>query len=370
VRPLSGIGLTVVLLAASWSIANTQQVFNPHADPNTGVLRVTTIPSTRGQCSQCHAAHGEQLPSGPQPVELFTDNNNGLCFTTDGDSPCHQARPVNYPLPDSDFMPETEPDAGYPEANAGGLRRVGVEFRGRWPGETVYNDPATTILGRYVSPHAFDSDMPRRDQGGQGLCLNCHDPHGTPNPFDLLRGSYRGIGGHLAAGPPAEYGHCFQCHGPDGPAGMDLENRYIADFYDPGLNGNAGHRIAMNPDIAISWPAYIQPGDMLPCYACHNPHGSTGHDGVQPNGFLLNDDRPEWTGLTDTLTDPEQSRRFCFGCHIPSDGIPGSKMVLGIVMNTIPDRGPHRLTSIQSCHDCHGRDYDRPNAENVHNPKH
>jgi hypothetical protein len=150
---------------------------------------------------------------------------------------------------------------------------------------------------------------------------------------------------------------------------MDGANRYIEDWYDAGLNGDhAGHQIRMNPAVALSWPAHVQVGDMLPCYDCHNPHGSRGHDGVRPNGLLISDERPEWSGLEATRTDPAQARNFCFACHIPADGIPGSQVVEGIVMNSISMRPGHASSDLQSCHDCHGRDYSGPTAHNVHNP--
>jgi hypothetical protein len=107
---------------------------------------------------------------------------------------------------------------------------------------------------------------------------------------------------------------------------------------------------------------------MLPCYDCHNPHGSRGNDGVQPNAFVLSDQRTGWSGLTDTIDDAEQARRFCFGCHIPSDGIPGSQTVEGIVMNALPDHDGHTQAATKSCYDCHGRDYTSPTGHNVHNP--
>jgi hypothetical protein len=182
-------------------------------------------------------------------------------------------------------------------------------------------------------------------------------------------GRYGGIGGALAIGAPGEYAFCFSCHGIDGPPGMDPESRLIEDFYDATLNGEAaGHQIRKDPDVAISWPAHIQAGDMLPCYDCHNPHGSRGNDGVRPNGFLISDQRTDWSGLTETLDDPFQARLFCLGCHIASDGIPGSQSVEGIVMNAISDRPAHLSTAIESCHDCHGRDYSSATGRNVHNP--
>lgn len=365
-RTLSGKIATAILVAAVSSMAQPP-VFNPHGDPTTGALRITTDPPTRGECSQCHLTHGDD--SGINYAEeLFTENTNQLCFSTSGDGACHQARPVNYPLREIDRIPETVAEAGYFEANAAGIRSIGVEVRGRWPGATVYQDPSMTVSGHFISPHAQDSDMPRRDAGGEGLCLNCHDPHGTPNPFDILIDSYRGIGGAEAAGPPVEYRHCLRCHGRDGPPGISLENQFIEDYYDPGLNENAGHRIDFDPQIAISWPPHIQRGDMLPCYDCHNPHGSEGNNGAAPNAFLISDQRTDWSGLTETLTDRTQSRRFCLGCHILSDGIPGSQVVEGIVMNTLSDRGAHRSTASQGCYQCHGNDYSGPRSNNVHNP--
>lgn len=367
-RPVSGMVLTGGLMLATLNLG-AQVTFDPHGDPATGVLRVTTVPSSRGQCRQCHPGHGDSWEPGPNPLLLFTDNTNAVAFWDQGDGPCHRGRPSNYPLTESDRMPETEPDAGYFEANVGGVRETGVDRRGRWPGETVYTDPTVTPLGRYISPHAQDPDMPRRDPAGEGLCLNCHDPHGTPNPRDLLVAPYGGIGGHDAVGPPAQYGLCFTCHGSTGPAGMDTENRLLADFYDAGMGGeNAGHRILMNPAVGLSWPSHVQMGDMLPCYDCHDPHGSEGYNGTEPNAYLISDQRPGWSGLTDTVNDSEQCRRFCFGCHVPSDGIPGSQTVEGIVMNTLPDRAPHRSTGGRSCYDCHGRDYSGPGSRNVHNP--
>jgi hypothetical protein len=363
-----------VVLTASLALASleihAQLIEDPHGDPATGVLRVITDPPTRGECLQCHPAHGGSWVTTPFPKILFTDNTNQLAYWDGGERPCHRGRPDNYPLDETDRLPETVDDPGYFESNVGGERRRGVEYRGRWPGESVYADPTVTLEGHYTSPHAQDPDMPRRDAFGEGLCLNCHDPHATPGQRDLLLVSYHGIGGSGAVTAPAEYSLCFSCHGAFGPPDMDPPNRLIADFYDPGLNGeSAGHQIRKNPQIALSWPGYVQVGDMLPCYDCHNPHGSEGYNGTEANAYTISDQRPGWSGLTDPAADAAQSRRFCTGCHIAADGIPGSVTVEGIVMNTISDRDGHRSLDAQSCHDCHGRDYTGPTGRNVHNPE-
>lgn len=367
-RAVAAVILLVALLAAPFSAAQTP-LFNPHGDPGTGVLVVTTDPPTRGACSQCHPSHGKE-PAETFKGELFTENSNQLCFSTSGDGACHQAQPVNYPLREIDRIPvqTSIQDPGYFEANSAGKRTAGVDRRGRWPGAHVYTDAGITVAGRYYSPHAHDSNMPRRDASGEGLCLNCHDVHGSSNPFDILVDSYRGIGGHDQSGPPPQYRLCLRCHGRDGPAGMDLDNKFIEDYYDRGLNPNAGHQIKLNARIALSWPPHLRRGDMLPCYDCHNPHGSQGNNRAAPNAFLLSDQRPGWSGLTDPSNDATQSRRFCLGCHIPADGVPGTQTVEGISMNTLSNLDAHLGSSPQSCHDCHGRDYSGPKANNVHNP--
>jgi hypothetical protein len=89
---------------------------------------------------------------------------------------------------------------------------------------------------------------------------------------------------------------------------------------------------------------------------------------VTPNGYLLSDQRPGWYGLTDTKTDPTQNRRFCLGCHIPADGVPGSIEVGGIVMNALSNEAAHLSTATEGCFDCHGADYSTPTSFNVHHP--
>jgi hypothetical protein len=54
---------------------------------------------------------------------------------------------------------------------------------------------------------------------------------------------------------------------------------------------------------------------------------------------------------------------------VPSDGIAGSEVVRGIVMNSLPDQGAdHASTGTQSCYACHGSDYASPTGFNVHHP--
>ena len=366
--------LTVVSigLAAGVSRVLSQSgpvTYSPHLDPDHGVLRINEPWAPRGSCSQCHDMKGPDTGGPPYPRLLFEENGNQLCYSAGG--ACHQLVPINYPADETSRIPPGFPDAGYFEYNSGGSKINGVEYRNRWPGEAVFENTALSGIGSgYFSPHRNDPDMPRIDPAGSGSCLNCHYPHGSNNPFDMLVGTYRGIGGSTDITYPSQYGACFTCHSTFGPSGMEGTGRLIADYYDSSINADnrAGHQIRMNPAIAISWPSHIRQGDKLPCYDCHNPHGSRGYGGAGPNAFLISDERPGWANLVDTRTDPVQSRLFCLGCHIPSDGVPGSQQVEGIVMNTLPAEDAHRSTDFRGCFECHGADYSTSDADNVHHP--
>lgn len=344
---------------------------SPHLDPDHGVLRIMQPWAPRGSCNHCHDMHSLETGESPYPYALFAENANGLCYTTSGTSPCHQAIPSNYPADEQMRIPEGFPDAGYFEYNSAGSKIWGVEYRARWTGQVLYDNSGMVGGTHFFSPHRNDPDMPLRDPYGAGSCLNCHNPHGSENPFDMLVAPYRGIGGFDEPTVPSNYTLCFDCHSNRGPGGMDETSKRIEDFYNSAINsdGYAGHQIRMDPDVAISWPSHIRAGDKLPCYDCHNPHGSRGYNGEGANAFLISDQRQGWSNLTDTLNDPVQTRRFCFGCHIPSDGVPGSQTVEGILMNTLPDKKPHRSSSTDGCTKCHGGDYSSPTSYNVHHPK-
>jgi hypothetical protein len=368
-------GLTLLAglqVAGSTHTADHKDLFDPHGDPDTGVWRIATQPPTRGECIQCHETHAPAGSAPPTRQGLFAPNDNGLCYCPGSASPCHQATPPGYPADEADRIPEGLPGAGYFEVNAGGRRVPGVLHRERWPGAIVFEDDRILGDGRYVSPHRSDANMPRRDPGGRGMCLNCHDVHGSENAFDILVDTYSSIAGWTDPGPPAAYALCFRCHGRRGPAGMRQENRWIEDYYDEALQGSgtAGHQIRLSAKSALSWPSTVRKGDRLPCYDCHNPHGSRGNDGSHPNAFLISDQRDSWSDLTATASDPLQNRRFCLGCHIPSDGMPGSVTVEGIVMNAIPAGVPeHATASWEGCFRCHGGDYSSATAHNVHHPR-
>lgn len=338
---------------------------SPHGNPDYGVKRTPGF--TRGECEHCHQQHGQD---GLNDHNLFASNNNSLCLTVG----CHLEEPRSYPLSNDKLLSIDKVPSGakarismvlsngkdyrgYFEANDGQSHRLGgLDLRGRWPGKSVYENTP-------FSPHA-GSTMPEN-----GSCRNCHSPHGTENSFDMLKAPYCGtVGSGDFSGDPNNYQLCFNCHSEDGPwapAGMRPETKRIASYYNQSLNDDkySGHQLN-------SETGFAKKGDKLACSNCHNPHGSRGYN-RQPNLHLLSDERDRWDGIGDTLTDPNSSRRFCFGCHVPSDKTSAeweNPVVEGIAMRPIAAFSAHEFGSKESCHSCHGRDYSSNTSENVHHP--
>lgn len=332
---------------------------SPHGSSASGVLRLSEFP--RGSCVQCHVSHD---PLSANPFGLFRENSNKLCLSA-SQGGCHADRPTGgssgYPAQEADRLPQGSNDPGYFEAQSGGMRLEGVQHRVRWPGQFIWEDPL-------FSPHYSSQAMPKKDAEGYGSCDNCHDVHGGAALHDMLDTTYQGIVGSQNGALPANYALCLDCHSPFGPPVMDDTSRMIAYYYDRSINQGAGHGTLAQ--------GYVPSQARLPCYDCHNPHGSAGNGGAGANGYLLSDQRPGWYGLTDIKNDNLQVRRFCFGCHTSSEGR-GGGTVEGMTPGTLPsDVSAHRNDLLPEeeddpalhCYACHGRDYSSATSHNVHNP--
>lgn len=348
--PVLGVGLVATVISADGGKFR----LSPHGYPLTGVYRVTNLP--RGSCAQCHTSHEDATST---PYGLFRENSNDLCMSASAGG-CHADLPAGasagYPAQESDRMPLGSSDPGYFQYNSGGTRVPGVTNLVRWPGRNVW-------LNTPFSPHNGSPNMPLRDAYGNGACQNCHDVHGGVSTFDMLDSLYSGITNSQVGATADNYRLCLGCHSIGGPIGMPDSSKYIAEYYDRSINPGtaAGHGVN-------SGSGYVPSGARLPCYDCHNPHGSQGHNGAGPNGYLLSDQRDGWYGLTNTKTDSVQVRRFCFGCHKSSDGLYGGA-IEGLTLGPLPnDVGAHSSTATAHCYDCHGRDYSSGTSHNVHNP--
>jgi len=348
---MAAIGLVMVLIGVSQA-DNGRYRSSAHSSPSTGVWRATVFP--RGSCAQCHTSHGDGTPS---PYGLFEENSNRLCFGASLGG-CHADRPtgatLGYPAQESDRMPTGSSDPGYFEYNVGGQRVPGVQNLVRWPGRLIWEDPL-------FSPHYADPDMPLKDLYGNGACDNCHNVHGGPNAHDLLDTTYRGIVGSQIGALPSNYALCLNCHSQFGPPGMDDTSRMIAYYYDRSINPKkrSGH--------GFGGLGYVPSNSRMPCFDCHNAHGSIGNGNSGGNRYLISDQRPGWYGLTDIKNNNAQVRRFCFGCHRSSDGL-GGGTVEGVMPGRLPGRPDHQYNGTTHCYNCHGRDYSTPTGNNVHNP--
>lgn len=326
-----------------------------HLDSLYGVLLDPSL--RRGDCGQCHVMHEEAVPN---ENNLFVPPNNYLCFSPEGVGGCHATSPTGgsrgYPAQETDRLPQGGEWYGYFEPNVGGAERHGVQEQVSWPGRQVWENPL-------YSPHAADPDMPVKDDMGQGSCSNCHNVHQGVGPYDLLIDSLGPAARTNTSGAPGALHLCLACHSTEGPPALNPSGRFIEDFYD-----NVARRSGSNPGHAfVNSYGPIQAGTKLPCYECHNPHGSQGFTGAAPNAYLISDQRPGWYGLTDIRNDADQARRFCSGCHPYADGVGGGP-VMGISLPPLPDEDAHRSTSLEHCMECHGRDYSTPFGHNVHHP--
>ena len=325
-------------------------------------------------CTNCHDRHGGTLGklldntvkyhSGPQwtppacttchgftTPPAATGNNNTECFR------CHGREATGYPAVESD---RTAGDNGY-----FALAGSSVRFSVRYPGQAVWEN-SILVGGAPVSPHynnaktssGFDNvTRPVSD------CKTCHDVHGTANQYNQLKGTFRAGG----------YGLCFQCHGKTTTATDNISRYYPAaaggDNTDSPAATNVGHNVKTTG-------GYLAQFTSLPCYDCHVTHGS------KNGNTQLKSDQTErgWSGLgntkygstsSDNAAD-NNSRRFCLGCHVASDGS-GTATVenlsqAGANRLKLPSAyglAEHKAASAQGCHRCHyGKNY----SDNTYGP--
>lgn len=320
-------------------------------------------------CADCHDQHGSAAPKllgvyNPASnvnaigAVTITGNNNDVCRG------CH-----------------TNASTGYGLATAS-RNASGYPVDGTWPGSVV----ASTALDAVThagNPHNAANVVWPGTSYASGDCKNCHDVHGTANTFDALRGTPA-----TSAYSPSDQEFCFTCHGGVGPATRDIEQYYPLAMGGDSTADNAGHN--------IQTPGALLPvGRGMPCYMCHNPHGSANQYGltiVTMSGgttITVGDGAGEINMDPTSATRATDVRKFCFTCHTTADGSSGwngsamtsvtSGNVLGInriTYDTTNKRGlklptniaEHFFASVVNCYDCHGNDYTTNVSYNAHNP--
>ncbi|MHB9148481.1 MAG: Ig-like domain-containing protein [Thermoleophilia bacterium] len=329
------------------------------------------------RCSSCHDPHALERTS---PV-LHRETINGTPVGGDDYTWCQACHNdtfdwagTGYPHPGGGF------DAAKPLRGADGYPEQGT-----FPGATAYNNTLFNAHNPTTSTNVVwpDSGLPSGD------CRNCHGGHRNAAPRDALRAQYRPtpdaatVIGDRQTGRYAEL--CLTCHDTDGPALTDIKQAVTFDADKEGTPYTGGHRIRTAGGI-------LPVGAPLPCYDCHNPHGSTGNNGAQPNKDLLSDER--WSDIDTSNTTGVV--RFCLQCHLPweyaadsgrpeQNTIPAGQATL---IEGLDRRDPTNALSLPrgmsahakanldtpglSCYSCHGADYGPPAADagyNVHRPE-
>jgi predicted CXXCH cytochrome family protein len=210
----------------------------------------------------------------------ITANDNTVCFA------CHTAASTSFPALEA----QREAVTGY-------------LTDGTWPGMAAYSTAYTAVTHTGNGHLTADGGVAGTALPGYvaGDCKVCHDVHGTANTYDELR---LGFGDQ-------DYTLCLDCHDADGPAGADIERFYPAATGGSNAGDRSGHRI-----VSSAPGAMLVAGEALPCYDCHNPHGSESAYMLQVGS--VGDDTGEIN-----LTTPLGVRNFCFTCHTTADGSRG-----------------------------------------------
>ena len=306
-------------------------------------------------CSSCHLAHAKEESSPMLPARRI----NGADVDADGSGwciSCHDSKDSWY-------------GAGYPSTDAPTRDASGYPTSGTWPQPDTY--AGSTNAHRLIVSTTQTTTAGTVIKRAKGDCLYCHAAHQGPNKYDGLVAAFRPstsstLASDQASGLYAQV--CLACHSATPPSGFTTATVgfNIAQFVTT-ATPSAGHRI-------LTAGGTLPVGAPLPCYDCHNPHGSQ-----RGNISMISDER----GGSLETTSAIGTRHFCFTCHSTADNATGwdstakayravgSATVEGLPRDErqlrLPELGAHDETSTTSCDVCHGDDYGT-GGYNVHNP--
>ncbi|MDO8963111.1 MAG: cytochrome c3 family protein, partial [Coriobacteriia bacterium] len=333
-------------------------------------LDTTSTSDLVNTCSDCHSPHRDYATRRL----LWKSKINGTTITA-GDTTwctaCHN---------DAADWYVKKTGSSYPTASAPAIDASGYPVTGTFPGPTVYASSTANAHGRIPASSTVGANGMV-----QGDCRWCHATHRGPSKYDGLLSNFvvpttSTVAADNATGDYAA--ECFRCHGGTGSwaasGAVDIK-QYVTTG-----GATSGHRIvSATPSAPVNAP--------LPCFGCHNPHGST-----RGNHSLIADTLGK--NLETTFTaGSELTRRFCLSCHSTFDGsvwnsvtgtytaVSATEKVFGLSRNGgALNSGPggvgynylllknvsgHLRTDVtRNCYECHGSSYGAAPAINVHSP--
>lgn len=361
-----------------------------------GVAGTTVTPDLTDGCSSCHSPHRRygidlRLPrasivTSSGTYAVTASNDNSWCFA------CHNDA--------NDWFTSTT-STPYPASSAP-IRGIDLyPLYGTFPGRSVYASASANLhsaipTGSVPDPIIATATVVR----GRGDCLWCHAGHRGVSRYDSLLATFAApttdtvvqdrTNGDYAAS-------CFTCHGGGSweASGATNIKRYATKAPDD-TSATSGHRIKTGgAALPVNAP--------LPCYECHNPHGS-----ARGNKMLLADtlgrSLESSTSGGVVITAGADVRKLCFCCHSTSDTtprvwdatasayvtctpdmmfyglrrdgtlLPSQTKPAGYSLNQNylrlkPIGGNHHgMSSTKSCYDCHGGSYVATGTANVHAP--
>jgi predicted CXXCH cytochrome family protein len=312
-------------------------------------------------CSACHDPHASAAERDMIPMKKI----NGVAVSATGPEMCLACHDE-----DDSWFGDDYPSTSNPTRDATGYPVAGV-----WPGAGTYRsaDNAHRLLPETTQTIAADRDVKRQE----GDCLYCHAAHRGPNEYDGLLKTFTVPTQSTLASDQADGAFaalCFECHGGVTPSGfaaapVDIKRFVTATATATGnYTGQGGHSI-------ITSGGTLPVGSPLPCFECHNPHGSKRGNAAQISDTL---------GSSLETSSSAGVRQFCFTCHTTNDSIArwdsetssyvavsSSDKIVGLprdgAMLRLPTGVGHNEVDIDSCYTCHGDNY-AAGGRNVHDP--
>lgn len=346
------------------------------------------------RCSDCHAPHATYASSRRLPKASIVTSSGTFAVTGANNTwclACHN---------DAQDWYKSTTSTAYPAASAPTVDASGYPVTGTFPGKTVYNNTTKNRHAAISAGIITDPMVPSQTATRvAGDCLWCHAAHRGKSRYDSLTTTFgapatstvtfdRTRGDYAAA--------CFTCHGGGSweTSGAVNIKRYAVKTPDD-ASATSGHRIKTTG-------AALPLNSPLPCYDCHNPHGST-----RNNQMMLADTLGQSLEATVSggivTTNAIRVREFCFTCHSTSDSyvwasasatytvtttamrfqglrrdgtlLAGQTRPSGYSLNqnylrvkALGGSDHHAKASTKNCYDCHGKTYSGAGSPNVHAP--